>query len=141
MNKISLMVNSIEEIIDSINFKKIYSFFKKQKIAIYNDGFLYFSNEVLPFNKSIRDSLRDLSDCAILNYESLHHDNLINAGFFIKQMVMNMFYKKHDGRIPNDLIALQYPNIYLNYDISLPTDTIPSSIIKYSLGNASQHQI
>ena len=94
MNKISLMVNSIEEIIDSINFKKIYSFFKKQKIAIYNDGFLYFSNEVLPFNKSIRDSLRDLSDCAILNYESLHHDDLINAGFFIKQMVMNMFYKK-----------------------------------------------
>ena len=31
-------------------------------------------------------------------------------------MILNMFYKKHDKRIPNDLIALQYPNIYLNYD-------------------------
>ena len=104
MNKISLMIQSIEEIIDSINFKKIYSFFKKQKIAIYNDGFLYFSNEVLPFNDNVRETLKNLSDYAVLNYESLHYDNLINAGFFIKQMVMNMFYKKHDGRIPNDLL-------------------------------------
>lgn len=116
MHEISLLVGSIEEIIDSINFKKIYSFFKKQKIAIYNDGFLYFSDCRLAFDNSVRNSINNLRDFAILNYESLVYDNLINAGLFIKQMVLNMFYKKHDRRIPNDLIALQYPKIYLNFD-------------------------
>ena len=116
MNEISILVSNIEEIIESINFKKIYSFFKKQKIAIYKDGFLYFSDYKISYNQSIRQTIDSLKDVAIVNYESLSYDNLINAGFFIKQMVMNMFYKKHDKRIPNDLIALQYPNIYLNYD-------------------------
>ena len=116
MNDISLMVSNIEEIINSINFKKIYSFFEKQKIAIYYDGFLYFTNEKIPFDSVVRKSIESYKDLAILNYENLHYDNLINAGLFIKQMVLNMFYKKHDVRIPNDLIALQYPNIYLNYD-------------------------
>lgn len=116
MNDICLKVNSIEEIINTINFKKIYSFFEKQKIAIYHDGFLYFSTYKLAFAAPIRTNINNLKDYAILNLESLEADNLINAGLFIKQMVMNMFYKRHDKRIPNDLIALQYPNIYLNYD-------------------------
>ena len=116
MREIFVTVSNIEEIIETINFKKIYSFFKKQQIAIYKDGFLYFTNYKTPFNHSVRDSIKSLKDVAVLNYESLSYDNLINAGLFIKQMVMNMFYQKHDKRIPNDLIALQYPNIYLNYD-------------------------
>ena len=116
MNDISLIVSEIEDIINSISFKKIYSFFEKQKIAIYNDGFLYFSDRKEEFNSSIRNSITSNNDYAILNYDSLENDNLINAGLFIKQMVLNMFYKRHDTRIPNDLIALQYPNIYLNYD-------------------------
>ena len=116
MKEIFVTVSNIEEIIETINFQKIYSFFKKQQIAIYKDGFLYFTSYKTPFNHSVRDSMKSLKDVAILNYESLSHDNLINAGLFIKQMVMNMFYQKHDVRIPNDLIALQYPNIYLNYD-------------------------
>ena len=116
MNDICLMVESIEEIIDSINFKKVYTYFEKQKIAIYKDGFLYFKDCKINFLPSIRDSITNLKDYAVLNYESLHHDNLINAGFFIKQMILNMFYRRHDGRIPNDLIALQYPKIYLNFD-------------------------
>ena len=116
MNEIMTIVSNIEEIIDSINFKKVYRFFEKQKIAIYYDGFLYFSDNKTPFNNSIRDSIDDSKDLAILNYESLVEDNLLNAGLFVKAMVLNMFYKRHDRRIPNDLIALQYPNIYLNYD-------------------------
>ena len=116
MNNISLMVSSIEDIINSISFKKIYCFFEKQKIAIYYDGFLYFSDRKEEFNDSLRDSISSLKSYAVLNYESLQQDNLINAGLFIRKMVLNMFYSRHDGRIPNDLIALQYPNIYLNYD-------------------------
>ena len=116
MQDISFLVSSIEQIIDTINFKKIYSFFKKQKIAIYNDGFLYFSDYKIAFDSNIRNSIKNSTDYAILNYESLDSDNLINAGLFIKQMVLNMFYKRHDRRIPNDLIALQYPKIYLNFD-------------------------
>ena len=116
MNNISLMVREIEDIINSINFKKIYSFFEKQKIAIYYDGFLYFSDRKEEFNSSIRESIENAKIYAILNYDSLNSQNIINAGLFVKQMVLNMFYKRHDGRIPNDLIALQYPNIYLNYD-------------------------
>ena len=110
------IVSNIEEIIDSVNFKKVYRFFEKQKIAIYYDGFLYFKDDKTPFNSSIRDSIKEFKDLAILNYESLGEDNLLNAGLFIKTMVLNMFYKRHDRRIPNDLIALQYPNIYLNFD-------------------------
>ena len=116
MNEISTLVSEISEIIDSINFKKIYRFFEKQKIAIYHDGFLYFSDNKLPFTNSIRDSIKEVKDLAILNYESLVEDNLLNAGFFIKKMVINMFYRRHDRRIPNDLIAIQYPKIYLNFD-------------------------
>ena len=116
MNEISTLVSHVEEIINSINFKKIYSFFEKQKIAVYHDGFLYFFDCKKPFNNSIRDSINDLREYAILDYESLESDNIINAGLFIKQMVLNMFYRRHDRRIPNDLIALQYPNIYLNFD-------------------------
>ena len=116
MNEISTLVSEITEIIDSINYKKIYRFFEKQKIAIYHDGFLYFSDSKTPFTNLIRDSIKEVKDLAILNYESLVEDNLLNAGFFIKKMVTNVFYHRHDRRIPNDLIALQYPNIYLNFD-------------------------
>ena len=70
MNEISTLVSEISEIIDSINFKKIYRFFEKQKIAIYHDGFLYFTDKKIPFTNSIRDSINEVKDLAILNYES-----------------------------------------------------------------------
>ena len=116
MEEISLYVKKIEEVINSINFKKIYSYFKKQNVAIYNDGFLYFSSSKIPYNFNLRDSVKALSEFVILNYESLTLDLIVDAGLFIKQMVTNMFYRNRDKRIPNDLLALQYPKIYLNYD-------------------------
>lgn len=116
MKDFSLLASEIEKVIETINFKKVYAYINIQKIAIYNDGFLYFSTHNEPFKQGVRDNLDLTKEFAILNSEQLSDDNNINAGFFIKQMVLNMFYKKHDKRIPNDLIALQYPKIYLNFD-------------------------
>lgn len=116
MTDINSLVVEIEKIIDTINFKKIYNFIEKQKIAIYHDGFLYFNDSKTTFANSIRENIQNNYNIAILNYEDLTDNLIINAGFFVKQMVLNMFYRKHDRRIPNELIALRYPNIYLNYD-------------------------
>ena len=116
MNNICSKVNSIEEIINTVNFKKIYKFFEKQKIAIYHDGFLHFKDYKLAFSQAVRENIAVCKEFAVLNYDSLGHDDLLNAGLFIKQMVLNMFYNRHDKRVPNDLIALQYPKIYLNFD-------------------------
>lgn len=106
----------VEDFINNINMKKINTYFEKQKVAVYYDGFLYLSSGVVPFNPSVRESIVNLKDYAILNYEDLNKENIVNVGLFVRQMVVNDFYKKHDRRIPNDLLALQYPNIYLNLD-------------------------
>lgn len=116
MRDLCSLVDSIEKIIDTVNFKKIYNYIEKQKIAIYNDGFLYFSDSVTSFSLNTRENIRNHYNIAILNYEDLEDNNYINAGLFVKQMVLNMFYRNHDRRIPNNLIALKYPSIYLNYD-------------------------
>ena len=116
MTCINDTVKEIEKIINSIDFKNIYKYFPMQKVAIYYDGFLYLNDKTVKFQKEVRESIKDCEGYAVLNYESLDQDNIINAGKFIKKMVMNNFYKRHDKRIINDLIALRYPHIYLNYD-------------------------
>ena len=116
MSLINERVKSITAIIDSIKLKKIYSFFEKQEIAVYNDGFLYYKEEIIPFPTDLRESIELNKKYAVLNYEKLVDDDVFNAGAFIRRMVLNMFYARHDRRIPSDLIALKYPKIYLNFD-------------------------
>ena len=116
MTLINDKVKNIQNIIDSVNMKKIYKYFEKQPIAVYNDGFLYYMDEVIPFPSDIRESVALNKKYAVLNYEKLGNDDNLNAGRFIRRMVLNMFYERHDKRIPNDLIALRYPKIYLNFD-------------------------
>lgn len=116
MNDYCLKVLEIEKVIKTINFKKVYNYIKLQNIAIYKDGFLYFSDSKVPYYSNIRQNINEYKNYAILNDEELNESNFYNAALFVRQMVLNMFYENHDRRIPNDLIALQYPNIYLNFD-------------------------
>lgn len=102
----------IENIIDMVDFNEVYRYFEKQKVAIYQDGFLYFSDIKMQY--SINDLLPN--EWAIVNYDDLSNDDMFNAGMFIQKMFVNMFYKRHDARIPIDLVALDYPQIYLNFD-------------------------
>ena len=89
MTEINLIVVEIEKIIETINFKKIYNFIEKQKIAIYHDGFLYFNDSKTAFANSIRENIQNHYNIAILNYEDLTDNLIINAGFFVKQMVIS----------------------------------------------------
>ena len=116
MSCINDVVNEIQSTINSVNFNKIYKYFPMQKIAIYNDGFLYVGDKAIKFQNNIRESIKDCSEYVVINYESLEQDTILNVGKFIRKMIINNFYKHHDKRIPNDLIALRYPHIFLNYD-------------------------
>lgn len=116
MSFINDKVKEIEDIINSINFKNIYAYFEKQKIAIYEDRLLYLPDNTVKFVKDVRESIKEYSSYAILNHDCLVNNNIINAGLFVKQMLINSFYRHHDKRIPNDLIGLRYPRIFLNYD-------------------------
>ena len=116
MTLINEKVKNIQNIINSVNLKKIYRNFEKKPIAVYNDGFLYYMDEVIPFPSDMRESIAINKKYAVLNYEKLGSDDNLNAGRFIRRMVLNMFYERHDRRIPNDLIALRYPKVYLNFD-------------------------
>ena len=109
-------VKEIENIINSINFKNIYQYFERQKIGIYENRVLHLSNETVNYISEVRESIKEYSDYTILNFDCLSDNNIINAGLFIRQMLINSFYKHHDKRIPNDLIGLRYPRIFLNYD-------------------------
>lgn len=109
-------VKEIEDIINSIDFKNIYNYFELYKIGIYEDRNLYLSSGTVKFINDTRDSIKEYQEYAILNSESLTENNVLNAGSFIKEMLIKSFYKHHDKRIPNDLVGLRYPRIYLNYD-------------------------
>lgn len=109
-------IKEIEDIINKINFKNIYPYFEKQKIGVYEDRLLHLSEGTVSFISEVRASTKEYSTYTILNHDFLSDNNNINAGLFVRQMLINSFYKHHDKRIPNDLIGLRYPRIFLNYD-------------------------
>ena len=116
MSFINEKVKEIEKIIESVKFKTIYEYFEKYKIGIYDDRNLYFSDETVKFSKEVRDNIKSFSNRVILNLDSLTSDDRINAGLFIKNMLIKSFYIHHDKRIPQELISVRYPRIFLNYD-------------------------
>lgn len=116
MSLINDKVREIEDIIDSINFKNIYQYFIKRKVAVYHDGFLYSKDETIKFEHNLRKSIKNYNKFTIMNYEALHDDPLMNAGYFVYMMIVDMYYQQHDNRVVNDLIAIRYPRLYLNYD-------------------------
>lgn len=83
--------------------------FQPQKIGIYDKCRFYTSDGVAEYSD-------EYQNYAIMNSDELINDDIIDAANFLKIMVYNNFYQSSDPRLPNDLLALDYPVIYLNYD-------------------------
>ncbi len=109
MEELLTRVLKIKDILNSVTVG--YGHIKRCPIGIYDDTKLYTVQGVYEIKE-----IENINDYAIVNAEALFADDVINAGLFIKNMTESHFYRFKDVRLPNDLLALDYPNIYLNYD-------------------------
>ena len=109
MEELLSRVIKINEILDSVTVG--YGNIKRCPVGIYKDGKIYTNLGVYELNE-----IENINEYSIVNAEAIYQDDVINAGLFIKNMTENHFYRCKDARLPNDLLALDYPNVYLNYD-------------------------
>ena len=109
VNELITRIQKIKEILNSVSLD--FCQLKMYPIAVYYNGMIYTDQ-----GEYMISEIENISDYAIINFDNLYDDDVVNAGYCVKIMAENNFYRKKDVRIPNDLLALDYPNVYLNYD-------------------------
>jgi len=111
----------VDEIIDSLDFDKIWTGFTKFKFALYDKDNVYFEDKVIPYDNRFlgNTSIEYNGDFIAIWYVENPHkkDSYILAADLVHEM-FHAFQRTHgESRYPNDLKMLDYPNNVENYAI------------------------
>jgi hypothetical protein len=109
----------IDEIIDSVNFDKIWSGFSKFKFALYDKVNVYFEDEVIPYDNRFLGNTSIEYDNKFIAIWYVDNADKVDAQILAADLIHEMFHAfqrtHNEDRYPNDLIMLDYPDNIENY--------------------------
>jgi len=113
------LYNTINDIIDKIDFTVIWRGFAKYPFALYDKDNVYFPNDVIPRdNRFLGNTSIEYNGefIAIWNVDDpLNEDPEILAAELVHEMFHAFQRKNREARFPDDLILLNYPDNEENY--------------------------
>jgi len=129
----------VNEIIDSLDFDKIWAGFAKFNFALYDKDNVCFGDEVIPYdNRFLGNTSIEYNGefIAIWYVEDPHReDSHILAADLVHEMFHAFQRTRGERRYPNDLIMLDYPNNVENYAIRhMENVLLADAILREELG-------
>lgn len=102
------LARRINKELDLIKFDSLFSGFERPRFALYNDGYLYYPDKIMPYKKE--------KNVTIIGELDLDSPLAINVSMVVKQMFLDFLSSHYQMHFPNYLKILDYPFNYLNID-------------------------
>lgn len=125
---IALLYNTLDELIDRLDFNSIWPGFKRFDFALYTEEEVYLRDKIIPYDQRFIGNTSieyENSYIAIWSIESdLEDDPVILAGNIVHEMFHAFQQSKNEQRYPNELLSLDYP------------DNVENNCLKYLENNS-----